>query len=595
MNVSEYIWSRIPELTGSRHVFTLSGGGCMHLTDALGRSGLIPVPMHHEQAAAFAAMAYGRANNCIGVCLVTSGPGGTNAITGVAAAWMDSVPMLVISGNVSSNFVARNGDRQNGFQEFNIVKVVESFTKKAVYLNDSMPLIGVLEDAVDIARSGRPGPVWIDIPLDMQASSGEMYRMGNKLVRESPIATSGAIYGVRDALIGAKRPLILLGGGVVTGGAVNEARELVNKLHIPVQTSWNAIDVIPADYGYWYGRPSFYGPRYSNFIIQNADYILAIGTRLGVLNTGWAADKFAPKARIAIVNSDANYDSDYGRRKNYANTDAKSFISALSDAVSTATFAIRDAATEWIDYCNLMRSTYPVAPPSLDDNYVDPYRFYDKLSEHLAEDATVVIGSSGTAFSVGGQAFRSKAAQRVFTSKGMAAMGTGLPSVIGAHFARPGKQLVTIIGDGGLQLNIQELQTIRHHNIPAKIFVLNNGGYNAIQTTQKTNFEGRFVGAGPSSGVSFPNLEQVADTYGMSLVTIFRNKNLDEGLNSAFGDSLKDHPTLIEVMLDPDKPLLPKAGSKILQDGTFESLPLEDLYPLLPRDEYERNMICRNK
>lgn len=593
MNVSEYIWKRLHS-EGVTHVFTLSGGGCMHLTDALGRSGITVVPMHHEQACAFAAMSYSRAKpGNLGVCLVTSGPGGTNAITGVAAAWMDSIPMLVISGNVSTDQSAQPGVRQRGFQEFDIITAVESFTKRAYCLDRESSTGTALDLAIRHARSVRPGPTWIDIPLDVQTA--EISEQGTLVApyswrdyTDAPVrhaATSAPL--VAERLRVAKRPLIYLGGGVVTGSAVDAARKLVNASSVPVQCSWNALDVIPSDASQWFGRPSFYGPRYANFIIQNADYILSIGSRLGVQTTGWNVKEFAPNAEIDMIDLSVTEarKPGLGGRVRHIECDAGGFLQHFSGCVTKPIVP----PLEWLDYCSRMRGKYSPGPvtPGTTGSYVDPYYFYHVLSDMLDNDAVVALGSSGTAFSVAGQVFRSKAGQRVYNAKGMAAMGSGIPMAIGAHYAT-GRRVVTVVGDGGFQLNIQELQTIRHNYLPIKIFVLADGGYNAIQTTQRNNFNGRMVGSDYKSGVSFPNLNDLSICYG----TRYCHAQTDEELPAVIADALSDNrPTIIQIDLEPGKPLLPRSGATIRADGTFESRPLQDLVPLLDREEYRGNML----
>ena len=595
--VSDYIVSRLPELTGSQHAFLLSGGGMMHLLDSLGHGPMIPVPMHHEQAAAIAAYAYGRARNSVGVCFVTSGPGGTNAITAVAAAYTDSTPMLVISGQVSTLFSSRRHNlRQRGFQELNILELVEPITKYAAYIDNKNDIRYHLEKAVFLARAGRPGPVWLDIPLDIQAASIGVddlkgFMPAGLLEEMNPTPDIATIRSIIDRLKTAKRPLIIFGHGVWLSGAQERARAFLDVVRIPVQTTWNAIDLVPEAHPLYFGRANAYGPRYSNFIIQNADYILSIGARLGIQHTGYNVEAFAREAHIDMVELDeAEAKKPFLNVGRFLRFDAAKIIDALYAAAGPQGL---DASREWLDYCIRIKRSYPVAP-SLDqvrgDRYVDPYYFFDVLSDILPNDALVPLGSSGTCFSVSGQVFKPKAKQRVFHAKGMAAMGFGLPSAIGASIAMNGKLAITVIGDGGLQLNIQELQTIVHHCLPIKIFIISNEGYQSIRVTQETYFKNFFVASSKESGVSLPVIRKIADAYGIKYSLIATNEDVRAEIQKAI--STKE-PELIEVIVHPTKPLLPKLSSYVKPDGSMASLPLEDLVPHLDREEFLRNMFIK--
>ncbi len=568
----------------------------MHLLDSLGRSGLRVVPMHHEQAASIAAYAYGRTINSTGVCFVTSGPGATNAITGVAAAYTDSVPMLFISGQVSTLFSQRPyGLRQRGFQEFNIVDVVAPTTKYVKFVDRATDVRYELEKACFLAKAGRPGPVWLDIPLDIQAAHIDPVSMrGFNPVDEgfgqlNPSPSRELINSIVERIESARRPLILLGHGVWLSGAKDDARRLLNDLRIPVQTTWNAIDLVPEAHPRYFGRANAYGPRYANFIVQNADYILSIGARLGVQHTGYNVEAFAREAFLDMVDLDeAEARKPLLKVDRFSNCDAAALIKAL-----LAVFQLRepiDAPSGWMDYCSRMKQSYPVAPTLSEvtgSGFVDPYYFFDALSELLPDDALVPLGSSGTCFSVSGQVFKPKHSQRVFHGKGMAAMGFGVPSAIGASIAMKNKMAVTVVGDGGFQLNIQELQTIAHHKLPVKIFVINNNGYHAIRVTQETYFSSLYVASTEPSGVSLPSLEKIARAYGLKYRTIVNNEAVREGITQVLAD---DSPEIIELRVDPTKHLAPKLGSFVKPDGTMASRPLEDLVPLLDREEFRLNM-----
>lgn len=596
--VADYVAERLFELTGSSHCFLLSGGSMMHLLDAVGRSRRITVvPMHHEQAAAIAADAFGRVRNTVGVFFVTSGPGGTNAVTGVAGAWLESTPLLAVSGQVSR--ATRKGDlkiRQMGFQEIDMIPIVASITKYAKTILEPSDIRYHLEKAVYMAKSGRPGPVWLDIPLDVQAAEIEDSNlrpfdpgeMGP--VVEPHRETDGKIRILLDWLRESTRPLLLGGHGVWLSGAKEDFRRLIDALQIPVQTSWNGIDAIEDAHPLFFGRPNFYGPRYPNFIVQNCDLLISIGSRLGLQQIGFNHRGFARAAKKVVV----DVDPEELRKPTVGadlpiQTDAKYFIDRLTRAVRRRSFKTPDVA-KWIEWCKERKARYPICSDvyNAKDGYVDPYVFVDALSDAAPANALIVPGSSGTGFTVANQVFRIKSGQRFFTSKGLAAMGYGLPSSIGACFASGKKETITIIGDGGLQLNIQELQTVVHHGLPIKMFIFNNRGYLSIRATQSTYCNGRFVGSDESSGVSFPSLKKIAAAYGIAFSRIQRPEKLRDKIAGVL--RIKG-PVLCEVMLNPKKYPLPKMASYKKSDGAMESRPIEDLYPLLPREEFRSNMI----
>jgi acetolactate synthase-1/2/3 large subunit len=598
IKVSDYVCSRIKSLTGSSHVFLLSGGGMMHLLDSLGSSELETFAMHHEQAAGIAAYAYGRTINKTGVCFTTSGPGATNAITAAAGAWTDSVPMLFISGQVSTLFSQRSqGLRQRGFQEFNIVDVVTPITKYAKYVSNPKEIRYELEKACFLARSGRPGPVWLDIPLDVQAASVYPSKLAffdsvsEGLAGLNPPPAPGLVSSILSKIREAKRPLVVFGHGVWLSGAQDHARSLLDKLQIPVQSTWNAMDVVPDDHPRYFGRANAYGPRFANLIIQNADYILCIGARLGVQHTGYNVEAFAREAFLDMVELDPiEAEKPFLKVDRFSKCDASAMIDSL---VIELHDQIYTAPSDWLEYCLRIRNTYPLAP-KLDevssDKWVDPYYFIEQLSDLAPEDALVPLGSSGTSFTVSGQTFRTKKNQRVFHAKGMAAMGFGVPSAIGASVALNRKMAITVVGDGGFQINIQELQTIVHHQLPIKMFVINNNGYHAIRVTQETYFENRYVASSKESGVSLPDLEKIAHSYDIVYRRIEFNKQVREQISAALELS---GPEIIEVMVDPGKHLMPKLGSAIRPDGSMVSRPLEDLMPLLDREEFYSNMFTK--
>ncbi len=597
MKVSDFIWDYLYKVTGSKHVFLLSGGGMMHLLDSVGKSKFKTISMHHEQAASIAANAYGRTINSIGVCLVTSGPGATNAITGVTAAFMDSVPMIIVSGQVSTLFSKKKINiRQLGFQEFDIISSVKSTTKYAVHIDNKNNVQYELEKACFLAKNGRPGPVWIDIPLDIQNSQIDLKKKNSFFFKKSkvhklnPYPKTEELNLVIKSLKKSKRPLIIFGQGVFLSGAKRNARKLINNFKIPCQTTWNSIDLIPDNNKYYFGRANSYGPRYPNFIIQNADYILSIGARLGVQHTGYNVKAFARNAVLHMVDLDINEAKKPNLKINkFIKSDAKKFIEKLNSHLKKK--KISQDLNSWMGYCLKIKKNFPIAPKLnfiKSQKFVDPYYFVDTLSDYLRDDELVPLGASGSCFTVSGQTFKAKKNQRVFTAKGMASMGFGLPSAIGSSLSMNNKRSITIIGDGGFQLNIQELQTIVTNKLKVKIFIIQNQGYHAIRVTQDIYFKKKYVGSSEISGVEIPNIKKVAVAYGLKYSQIKNNKELNNKLKKILNNDIAE---IIEVRIDPKKHLYPKLTSQIGPDGKMSTSPLEDLYPFINREELKKIMI----
>ena len=597
LKVSDFIWDYLYKTTGSKHVFLLSGGGMMHLLDSVGKSKFSVIPMHHEQAASIAANAYGRTKNSIGICLVTSGPGATNAITGVTAAFMDSVPMIVISGQVSTLFSKKTMNiRQLGFQEFDIISSVKSTTKYAVNLKNKNNVRYELEKACFLAKNGRPGPVWIDVPLDIQNSKINIkknkgfFSKNKNLPNLNPEVDKKSLDLVIKKLKNSKRPLIVFGHGVYLSEGKSLARKLINKFNLPCQTTWNSIDLIQESNKCYFGRANSYGPRYPNFIIQNADYILSIGARLGVQHTGYNVKAFARNAILHMVDLDINESKKPNLKVDkFIKSDAKKFIHKLINRLSQNNYD--QDHSSWIKYCKNIKNLFPVAPDFKtikNTKFVDPYFFVDRLSDKLRDDELVPLGASGTCFTVSGQTFKPKKNQRVFTAKGMASMGFGLPSTIGASLAMNNKRSITIIGDGGFQLNVQELQTISANKLRVKIFIFQNKGYHAIRVTQDTYFKKRYVGSSNDSGVVMTNIQKIAKSYNINYSCISNNREIDTKLTKILKNDIAE---IIEVKIDPKKHLYPKLTSQIGANGKMTTSPLEDLYPFINRDELKKIMI----
>lgn len=597
ITVADYISKRLFELTGSKHCFFLAGGGIMHLIDSYGNAkNLIPIPMLHEQAAVIAADSYGRLNNTIGVCTVTSGPGGTNAITGVAGSWLESTPLLIISGQVSrATWKWNSGVRQLGFQEIDIIPLVKNITKYSKTILEPEKIRFHLEKAVFLSRNGRPGPVWLDIPLDVQAALVDEENLkpfdagNNEFVLKNKDNVRFYANSILNELKEARRPLLFGGHGIKLSDSREKFLELISLLNIPVQTSWNGTDLIQDDHPLFFGRPNSYGPRASNITIQNADLIISFGSRLGLQNIGYNYSSFARSAKLIMIDLDKNELLKHTLNPYIAiNLDVKDVISELIEIVRKA--KQKYDYSDWINYCKKIKSKFPIVTPEhlAEKIYTDPYVFFDVLADIAKPGDVIIPASSGTSFTTSHQVFRIKKDQKFYTWKGLAAMGYDIPAAIGACFANNKQQVITIVGDGGMQLNMQELQVIRHNRLPVKIFVFNNDGYQSIRVTQNSYFDGHLVGCGPESGVTLPDFEKIALLYDLKYLRIANNKELAEKIALVLDEK---GPVLCEVLVHPDKKLIPKLSSYKKENGRMESRPLEDLEPLLDRDILKSIMI----
>lgn len=595
IRVSDYLAGRVAEL-GVRHVFLVTGGGAMHLDDAFGRSGKIAyVCNHHEQASAIAAEAYARVSGNIGVCVLTSGPGGTNAVTGLLGQWLDSIPALYLSGQVRyETTVASTGIplRQLGDQEADIVSVVRPLTKYARMVTDPLSIRYHFERAVHLALSGRPGPVWLDIPLDVQAAIVDETALPPYDPSEDPAPGDGtdiraAVAETLARIRGAERPVLLAGNGIRLAGGAERFAALVDRLGIPVQTGFGGHDLIPSDHPRFFGRPSVTGDRSSNFIVQNSDFLLCLGTRLKVRQTGYLFDAFARGAFKVMVDADpAELAKPTLRLDLPVCCDAKRWIDEMLLQLGDDSIPPK---TAWIDWCAERRRRYPSVRPehAEGERYVNSYHFIDRLSDALSPDDIVVL-ANGAANTCTFQAIRLKAGQRLFTNSGCASMGYDLPAAIGAAFAGEGRRVVCIAGDGSIMMNLQEFQTIAHHRLPIKVFLLANDGYLSIRGTQDAFFEGFKVGESPASGVSFPDFIRLAELFGFGATRAGNHDELAQAIRVTLDSP---GPSFCELSMDPNQPLLPKAASEKRPDGKMVSKPLEDMYPFLDRLEFEENMI----
>lgn len=594
MRVADYIASTLAN-QGVRHVFLVTGGGAMHLNDAFGRSQIEWVPFHHEQACAMAAESYYRLSGRLAAVNVTSGPGGTNALTGVFGAWTDSLAMIVISGQVKNETTVRATGlplRQLGDQELDIVRLAAPITKYAEMVVDPLTIRYHLEKALYLATAGRPGPVWLDVPLDVQAAEVDPDTLPgfDALTEVDPAPSTDVAAAAREVLARlreTRRPVILAGGGVRISGAHGAFIETIGRLGIPVTTGWNAHDVLWDDHPLYAGRPGTLGDRAGNFAVQNADFLLVLGSRLNVRQVGYAWKTFARAAFTVMVDVDPAEMAKPTLRVNLPiHADLGDFLRAvLSEEYAGPT----DAHRAYVVWCRERRARYPVVLPEFwtTPAQVNPYCFVDALSRALPEGETIVTGD-GTACVCTFQAAVIRPGQRLYTNSGCAAMGYDLPAAIGASFASGRGRVICLAGDGSIQMNLQELQTIVTNSLPVKVFVLNNGGYHSIRQTQAAWFPGNPVGCDAASRVGFPDFARLSAAYGIPYARISSHAELAAGIAATVEGP---GPRMCEVMLDPSQPYSPKVASRRLDDGRMVSSPLEDLAPFLPREELASNML----
>jgi acetolactate synthase I/II/III large subunit len=599
MRLADYVMSFIAQ-QGVKHVFLLTGGGAMHLNDALARcSDLTFVCNHHEQASAIAAENYSKATNNLGVALVTTGPGGTNAITGVVGAWLDSTPMLVISGQVKrADRMYRPdgtplGVRQRGSQEVDIVSLVKPVTKYAVTIEDPQSIRYHLEKAAHLARAGRPGPVWIDIPIDVQAVPVEPDSMrgfdpseSSKPNQDESVAQ---VRDVIDRLNRAERPFIFAGNGVRVSCAAAVFEKLVRLLNVPVGLSWMAMDLLDDDDPLLVGRPGTVASRGANFALQNADFVLVIGTRLDPPLMGWDSRQFARGAYKIVVDIDpSELRKLEGTIDSPICADARTFIEHMLQQAGSVLDKNKDRSP-WLQRCRDWKSRYPIVlPEHRVPGLVSLYYLAEVIGQEAGSNDRVVSGSSGSAIEVFLLAYRARKGRRVFHTAGLGAMGFGIPASIGVCLGSGKKKTICVDGDGGLQLNIQELATIAHMQLPIKLFVLNNQGYASIRASQTNYFGGPNIGCDSNTGVSIPDYRKVARAYGLRTAVIEDQSDLHAAVRKVLRSR---GPVVCDVHIIPDEIRAPRVTSVQRADGSFLSKPLEDLWPFLDRDEFCQNMI----
>ena len=592
IKLSDYVMQFVA-YQGVGHVFMVPGGGAMHLNDSLGKQkDLEYVCNLHEQASSIAAEAYARVTNNLGVALVTTGPGGTNAITGLVGAWLDSTPCLFISGQVKrSDLMTGRGVRQLGVQEVDIISMVQSVTKYAATILDPATIRYHLEKAMFLARHGRPGPVWLDIPLDVQAAmidpdKLEKFIPDNEADNETEHLQE-QVKNVIALLSKAERPVILVGNGVRLASAEENFISLVNQLNIPVLTTRLGVDLIPADHPLCFGMPGSIAPRSANFILQNSDFLLILGARLDMALIAYAPEKLARAAKKIMVNIDA---AEIEKVKSIIDvpicSDANKFIVELIQQAKHSTPPERRA---WLKQCVSWKQKYPFVLSSYhaETTAVSTYVFSEILSEELPNDCVVLPGNAGNASELFLTAFSVKAGQRVFHNKGTGAMGFSQPAAIGACLASGKKLTVCVDGDGGFQLNIQELEVVKRLGLPIKFFIMNNKGYASIRASQRNYFK-QLTGADGSSGMSLPAFSKIASAYELPFVHIEKHQGMREQIRQVLDQA---GPVICDVNTIQDEPRAPRVSSMQRADGSMVSKPLEDMWPFLDREEFLANMI----
>lgn len=586
MKVSDYIIEYIAGL-GVDKIFCVPGGGAMHMNNSLGQSDKVEgVFMLHEQGAAIAAEAYARIREGYGCCLVTSGPGATNALTGLVGAYIDSIPVIFLSGQAKrADLIGDQKVRQFGIQEVDIISMIGAYTKYAVQVDDPVKIKYELQKASYIANDGRPGPVWLDIPLDIQASQVVPDELECYITRDinKYEASKELIDRTIEQLNKAKRPVILLGGGIRLAHAVEDARKLYNILNIPVLTSWNGVDLIEEDHPLYFGRPGAVGHRAANLIQQTADLVITIGSRINLLSSGYNYESFLARACHIMVDIDEN---EMNKKNVHPQIkivcDAGNFIRTLlerSDEINIPDISM------WISKCKELVKRFPVISEDQlsSADYVSTYSLVDELSNLMKEDDIFQLTSSGTSVDISMKVYRVKWGQRAFLTKGLAAMGYDIPASIGSCIASGKRRTICVTGDGSVAMNMQELEVIKRLNLPIKIFVIDNSGYSMILQSQKNNF-GHLTGCTEESGLTLPDMMKVANAFGIKSMKIDRNDNLAAEIGIVM---MYDGPVVCVVKADIEQKILPKQTNYMREDGQMASRPLEDMSPLLDREELD--------
>jgi acetolactate synthase-1/2/3 large subunit len=595
MKLSDYVIEFLAA-RGVRHIFLLPGGGAMHLNDSLARSSSVRhIANLHEQGAAIAAEAYARVTGGLGAVMVTCGPGGTNTVTGVAAAWLDSTPVIFISGQVKrADLKSDPGLRQNGVQEIDIVTIVRSITKYAVTVTDPASIRFHLEKACHLATSGRRGPVWIDLPLDVQGSTIdtdllEAYEPGVAATAGAPNALTESVKQAVTLLQAARRPVVLLGNGIRLADAIAPMQRWLQQLQAPILTTWLGLDLVPDHDPLLAGRPGGIAPRGANFTLQNCDCFVSVGARLDPIVTAYAHEKFARGARKIVIDIDP---SELAKLRFTVDCPVPAGLAEFFQEWERQ--ASREVFPDWQPWrsrCQAWKKKYPLLQPAhlpQKGEAMSMYYFARTLSDLLPENELVVPGSSGFACEIFFLMLEVKPGQRVFHNRGTGSMGFSVPAALGASVAAGGKRVVSVDGDGGFQMNLQELAVIAGLQLPVKFFVINNGGYASIRSSQDNYFQRRHIASDRASGLFLPPLQNLAEAYGVAYRRIEGEENLRENIEQVLA---APGPVVCEVIVRENEPREPRLASFARADGSMVSRPLEDLYPFLDRAEFRENMI----
>lgn len=591
VKVAKYI-SQFLVKQGIKDCFMVTGGGAMHLDDAIGhQEGLHCTFNHHEQACAIAAEGYTRMTGKLSVVCVTSGPGGTNAITGVMGGWLDSIPMFVISGQVKRETtiwaVPDLNLRQLGDQEFNVIDSVKNMTKYSVMVTNPQEIAYHLEKALFMATNGRGGPVWLDIPLDVQGAKINTedlihFNPNQEVVWRTPDVKPSAIDIVLQKIRSAKAPLVLAGTGINLGGAQQKLLDFLEKYQIPVVTAWNANDTVAYDNPYYVGMPGTVGMRSGNFAIQNCDLLISLGCRMNIRMIGYTHHDFAKNAFKVVVDVDPR---ELIKPTVQPDLPIHADVNQFLDAMLKQEYSPVDGHKEWVKWCRDLLFRYPTVKEDFHKNgLINPYVFIDKLFSHLNSSDRIVCGN-GAACVITFQAAKVKQGQRMFTNSGCAAMGYGFPAAVGVAVSDNSKRTICIDGDGSVMMNVQELATVAHNKLNVKLIILNNNGYLSIRQTQRNLFQPPFIGIDSESGVGFPNFEKLADAFGLKYFRIDYENTSDEILKQVLDC---DGPCVCEAVVDPNQNFEPKSSSKVLPDGRIVSPSLDDMAPFLAREEFEK-------
>ncbi|MBA2271766.1 MAG: thiamine pyrophosphate-binding protein [Chthoniobacterales bacterium] len=590
IKVSDYV-SQFLGRNDITEIFTVSGGGIAHLLDSIGRDPKLRYYCnYHEQACAISAEAYARVTGKVGACLVTIGPGAINALSGIVGAWYDSLPVLVLSGQVRSDLIADYSKiRQKGPQEGNVMEMARPVTKYIVSVRDPSRIRYELGKAVHIARSGRPGPVWVEIPFDIQGANVDEEALEG-FTAPTPVGKdqtpASQAKTILDAIRVAERPLIVGGNGVRIANSHDLFMQFAERLQIPIVVPFSAKDVIYEDHPLNIGVFATSGQRRANFAVQNADLLISLGAGLSVTKVGFNYAGFAPKAKKLIVDIEpGQIDHQVPKADIPIVADLRQLFPELLKQSDGSNYR---PIPRWTEACMMWKRRYPIILPEYleDRNFVNMYVWMDRLADALDQDDVLVTGNGFDVVSCY-QAFKVKKGQRVILSGNWGSMGWDLPLAIGSCIARGRKRTVLVNGDGSIQWNIQELLTAKYYELPLKIFILSNNGYSSIRATQNSLFEGRLVGADPSSGVGTMDFEKLAALYGFSYSRIKNNEQIADGATAALAGP---GACICEVKVSPNQSVTPKASAFRREDGTFESRPLEDMSPFLPREEVAWNM-----